>query len=368
MASLEDLPADQRAVLQMVLQRARTYDEIASVLSIDRSSVRQRALDACDALTPDGIEPGPEQALVTDYLLSQLPAQVADQVYVYLEAADDERHWAAAIAHLLAPLASRPLPQIPVAAPLRSDPPVVTGDPATPLEDHARPAPEALAAAPARSESPPARPPRERTHSTVPARKRRPWTLIPALGVGTAIVVVLLIVLISSGGSTTPKKIKPRRTYTYTNTNATTTSTGTGTATTTTGTTTSTGTQILAALNLTSPVGATQTLGVAQVVRVAGVVGIVIDAQGVPQNSAHNAYGVWLYNSATSNRFLGFDRNLVGKNGKLAIEGTLPAHAARRCTSTGRCTGFSHLLITLETQQHPTTPGEVVLSGPFREK
>ncbi len=369
MASLEDLPADQRAVLQMVLQRARTYDEIASVLSIDRSSVRQRALDACDALTPDSIEPGPEQALITDYLLSQLPAQVADQVYVYLEAADDEREWAAAIADRLAPLASRPLPQIPVAAPLRSDQPAAADERTLPPEEQAAPQPEPLVSAPARS-APPARQaassrsPRERTPISPTDRKRRQRALVTALGAGTAVVVAVIIVLIASSGSTTKTlpKIKPRRVYTYTNTNTNATTT-TGTATATTGT----GTQILAALNLTSPVGATQTIGVAQVVRVGGVVGIVIDAQGVPQNSAHNAYGIWLYNSATSNKFLGFDRNLVGKNGKLAIEGTLPAHAARRCTSPGRCTGFSELLITLETQQHPTTPGEVVLSGPFRE-
>jgi len=389
MASLEDLPADQRAVLQMVLQRTRTYDEIANVLSIDRSAVRQRALDACVALSPDGIEPGPEHALITDYLLSQLPAQVADQVYVYLEAADNEREWAAAIADLLAPLASRPLPQIPVAAPLGSDQPAVADEPderhqepvpdPRPDERHQEPVPDPQ---PSALEPPPSephpmrrhlRPTAEATPPAPPDRARRRRTAVRALSAGIAIIGVVIIVLIASGGSTTkaPAKTKPRRTYTYTNANTTTTTpTGTGTTTTgttTTGTTTSNGTQMLAAINLTSPVGATQTLGVAQVVRVGGAVGIVIDAQGVPQNSSHNAYGVWLYNSATSNKFLGFDRNLVGKNGKLAIEGTLPAHAARRCRSTGVCTGYSHLLITLETQQHPTTPGEVVLSGPFRE-
>ena len=173
------------------------------------------------------------------------------------------------------------------------------------------------------------------------------------VSVATVVLAVVVIVLVANSGSATPKP-KPTGTSTQ--------STGTATAqtnTTTSGTTTTnTGPQILAALNLTSPVGATQTIGVAQVVRDAGVVGIVIDAQGMPANSAHNAYGVWLTNSATSHTFVGFDRNLVGKNGKLAIEGTLPADAAH----------FKHLLITLETQQHPKTPGEVVLSGAFTEK
>ena len=37
MSALDNLPPDQRAVLQMVLQRGRSYDEIAALLSIDRA-------------------------------------------------------------------------------------------------------------------------------------------------------------------------------------------------------------------------------------------------------------------------------------------------------------------------------------------
>ena len=53
MASLDHLPADQRAVLELVLQRGRNYDQIATLLSVDRAGVRQRALSAFDALAPD---------------------------------------------------------------------------------------------------------------------------------------------------------------------------------------------------------------------------------------------------------------------------------------------------------------------------
>ncbi len=52
MASIDSLPADQRAVLQLVLQRGRSYEEIANMLSIDRAAVRDRALAAFDALGP----------------------------------------------------------------------------------------------------------------------------------------------------------------------------------------------------------------------------------------------------------------------------------------------------------------------------
>ena len=62
MGALDNLPPDQRAVLQMVLQRGRSYDEIASVLSIDRAAVRQRALDGFDAITPPT---GPDSIIAT---------------------------------------------------------------------------------------------------------------------------------------------------------------------------------------------------------------------------------------------------------------------------------------------------------------
>jgi hypothetical protein len=170
-------------------------------------------------------------------------------------------------------------------------------------------------------------------------RRRGNARLWAALSVVAVALVALVVVLLANSGSSAPKaKAKAKRTHTTTSANS--------------------GPKILAALNLTSPVGAGKTLGVAQVVRDNGVVGIVIAAQGVPANSAHNAYGVWLYNSATSHQFVGFDPNLVGKSGKLAIEGTLPTDAS----------DFKRLLITLETEQHPKTPGEVVLSGPFRER
>ena len=79
MASLDELPPDQRAVLDLVLQRGRSYDDIARLLSIDRAGVRARALAAFDGIGPDtGLAPE-SRALITDYLLGQLPDRVAEQ-------------------------------------------------------------------------------------------------------------------------------------------------------------------------------------------------------------------------------------------------------------------------------------------------
>ena len=77
MASLDSLPADQRAVLQLVLQRGRSYDEIAQMLSIDRAGVRERALPALDALGPTDARAA--RAPGADHRLPARPAPAAGQ-------------------------------------------------------------------------------------------------------------------------------------------------------------------------------------------------------------------------------------------------------------------------------------------------
>src|SRR5947209_20591098 len=113
MASLDTLPADQRAVLDLVLRRGRSYDDIARLLAIDRAAVRARALGAFDVLGPEtGIAPE-SRALITDYLLGQLPERVAEQTRERLATSPYERAWARVLASELAPVASQPLPEIP---------------------------------------------------------------------------------------------------------------------------------------------------------------------------------------------------------------------------------------------------------------
>jgi hypothetical protein len=378
MPALDNLPPDQRAVLQMVLQRGRTYDEIAGLLSIDRAAVRQRALDGFDALAPAAVLPGPESALVTDYMLGQLPEKVAEQVYSYLQASDADRAWAQALAVILAPLGS--LPEIPAGAPLgagdrsaggleRSSDPVEheAPEPGEPYEPY-EPADSADAVgADAWPESPAAQTPpaspepwattewtggsgRARTEA---AREPRPSSrrggAILLGSIAAVIVAVILVIALTSGGAKKHTGSTPPAATSTSQTASTTATTGT--------TTTAVTPTLLAQLNLKSPTGVSSTVGVAQVIREQGVTGIVIVAQGIPANTSHNAYAVWLSNSAGSFKFVGFVRNLVTKTGKLSAEGQLPTGAAT----------YHKLLITLETQQKPSAPGEVVLSGPFRE-
>jgi hypothetical protein len=62
---------------------------------------------------------------------------------------------------------------------------------------------------------------------------------------------------------------------------------------------------------------------------------------------------VWLYNSPTSSRLVGFVSPGVSSNGQLQTEGPLTVNPAN----------YKQLLVTLETQAHPKAPGQVVLQG-----
>src|ERR1700683_1956890 len=113
MASIESLPPDQRAVLQLVLQRGRSYDDIAQLLSIDSGAVRQRAHAALDALGPQTRVDPEHRAQITDYLLGQQSEADAAQTRERLAGSASERAWGRGVASGLGPLAGGSLPEIP---------------------------------------------------------------------------------------------------------------------------------------------------------------------------------------------------------------------------------------------------------------
>jgi hypothetical protein len=336
MASLESLTPDQRAVLDLVLRRGRSYDDIAGLLAIDRAAVRARALAAFDEIGPEtGISPE-SRALITDYLLGQLPGPVAEQTRERLAESPYDRAWARVVAAELEPLAAEPLPEIPDGA--------------------ARPAAaEPRQRSPRERESEP-RPPGRRTPrlSDRPS-SRRGGAII--LGVGAIVVVAVVVVLVSllSGGSS-PKHSSSTVASTPAGTSSTATTTGTTgtTGTATTGTSTSQA-QVVGQVNLNPPSGSGAAKGVGLVVKDGSAYGIVIEAQGVAPNN-HNAYAAWLYNSSTDTVRLGFVNPAVGKTGKLQVGSGLPTNAGH----------YKELLLTLETASNPKTPGTIVLEGPFK--
>ena len=122
-------------MLQLVLGRGRSYDEIARLLSINPDAVRERALAALDALGPQTKVDRESRAQICDYLLGQLPESQRDEVRDRLARSAPDRAWARVVSSELASLASGPLPEIPAetsaarAAHQPSPPPVPVAPP-----------------------------------------------------------------------------------------------------------------------------------------------------------------------------------------------------------------------------------------------
>jgi hypothetical protein len=338
MSSLDHLPADQGAVLSLVLQRGRGYDEIAALLGIDRAAVRQRALDGFDTLGPSTTVPAAERALLTDYLLGQLPPRVAESVRDGIAESPAQRAWVRVIASEIGSLSLHPLPEIPAAAAAATVGDEAAAAPAEP--DEAAPSRERAP----RHERAPRREPaprRERAPRPAgerPASSRRGGAVLLGI-VAAVIVVVVVIVVATSGGGKSP--LNP----------------GTSTNAADTGTTGTTALKRLAAFNLTPPVSTSKALGIAQVAEERSTVGIVIIASGLPANTSHDAYGIWLYSSPTHQKFLGYYDDRVGKTGEMKVTSILP-------TGTNGYLSYSTLLITLESEgQKLTGPGTIELQG-----
>lgn len=353
MATVDSLPGDQRAVLQLVLGRGRSYDDIARLLSIDPTAVRGRALAALEALGPQtGLDPE-ARAQISDYLLGQLPDDEVDTARERLATSPGERAWARVLSSELAPLASGPLPEIPTessgaaAAAIASPEPEPTVEldpaPAVPATPVAPEAPiEREERAPAGAGAPRAARPAQ-TQSGTP-RSSRLGGLIMIAGAVVVVIVVLVIVLTSGGSS---HKHGALGTTTAASAHSSTTTSSSGTAT--------TAAKVIAQINLTPTATGSKSAGIAEVLREGTTNGIALVAQNMAPNATKppNAYAVWLYNSPTDATILGFVNPGVGSNGKLSTAGPLPSNAAH----------YKQLVVTLETTGSPKKPGPIVLQG-----
>ena len=74
MSPLDPLAPDQRAVVALVLQQGRSYDDIAALLGIPVGAVRARAHAGLAALAPDNGLPIEITGPIADFLLAQQPA------------------------------------------------------------------------------------------------------------------------------------------------------------------------------------------------------------------------------------------------------------------------------------------------------
>jgi len=117
MARIDDLPADQQAVLRLLLTQERSYEEIARSLRMAPAAVRDRAHEALTTLGPAGGQvDAARRAEITDYLLGQQSDGDALGTYAALERSPSERGWARVVSGELGTLASHDLPEVPGAS------------------------------------------------------------------------------------------------------------------------------------------------------------------------------------------------------------------------------------------------------------
>jgi hypothetical protein len=310
MAELDDLPADQRAVLQLLVKQGQTYEDLSGLLSIDTDAVRARAHAALEALGPDsGRRLAPERrAEVSDYLLGQQTASERAATREHLAGSASARAWARVVADSLRPLGADKLPDIPEEAPEA----------------------EAEEAPPAAGEAPITEPERERDIARQPRSSRVGGALLLG-GIGVLIAVVAVLLLTGGGGSKSARKSSTPTAQTGT----------TGQAT------------PVAQINLLPP-GGGKSVGLAQVFAQGNRRLLIVAGQGL----APGAYALWLYTSQAKSRLLGFVPSRVGKDGRFVTQGQLPADASN----------FQNLIVTSERvsgskPQLPKSPGTIVLQG-----
>jgi hypothetical protein len=336
MSRLDDLPPDQRATLSLLLRRHKSYAEVAELLSIQERAVHNRAHAALAVLAPrEARELTPERREeIGDYLLSQrtsVGARLATRTY--LDGSPQARAWASAVAGELEPLAGEALPEISSGA---TDPSGATGALAASATSE-RPSTSPLASlrptTSARQDG------GSQGRSSPPSSRVGGGLLLAALIAGVIVVVVLITG--GSGGSHASSTASAR---------------GTGS---TTGTSTNAAQSGRASedkrITLTAPDPSSKAVGVAEVLSEGSKRAFYLAAEHLPPSKGKGFfYAVWLYNSPSSHEALSKSPP-VGADGRMQGGALLPDDAGK----------YHRMLVTKETNERPTNPGPIVLSGPF---
>jgi hypothetical protein len=349
------LSPEARAVLSLVLLQSRSYGDIASLLRLTEGDVRTRAHGAAGQLVPrEGGPPAETRARIIDYMLGEQTVSARAQTRSELQSSEVARKWAAQLAEGLAPLAKSPLPSIPTppaqaastAAPVKTAAratPTARAKPAAPVE----PAPPAKAAPPparATSASPGMQTPISQFTPDFAARRRLPLDgglprgrVVAAASIALIAIVALVIVLATSGGGSKP-------------------STAISAPAPAPPTQTAHAARTIERLVLQAAGSNHNAFGAGAVVRQKdGSLLLLVQARGLPPNSHHNAYAVWLVNTPSDARLLGFVDPAVRASGTFSTGTTLPSDVSR----------FHSLEVTIERSSQPTSPGPAVLRSPL---
>jgi Anti-sigma-K factor rskA/Sigma-70, region 4 len=267
MATFDQLSAEQRAIVELVLQQGKSYEELAGMLGTPEARVRELARDALVELAPmtAGRVDEDWRGQLADYVLGQQAGPEATATKGHLRRSEPARSWTRSLLDSLEQLyPNGSMPAIPEGergrAPRRAAPP--PGTPASAGEL----APEAQAA----------------------IRRRR---LLAAVGAAAAIVlaaVLLWPVGVLTGGDDGGEEPQAAG----------------------------------------APAGdqqgaSAQSRGQAIIARQTGGPQIIVTATGLPPSTQRSAYQVWLYNSEQDRKSVG--AQVTDAQGNLQAGGPLPS-------------------------------------------
>jgi hypothetical protein len=327
MSRIDALPADQGAVLQLLLRQGKDYRQLGELLDLDESEVRRRAHGALAALGPDA-PPGLDddrRAEVGDWLLGQQDEEQGSATRAFLAGSAGGRAWARVVADELRDLAGDRLPEIPGEG--RDD---GAATPATAATAATAPA-ASEATTPADAEPPEAAADAFGARDAPRSSRLGGALLLGGLAI-VAVAVVLFFVLRDGGGD--DKSPAPAASTTATQPQA----------------------KVEAQVNLVPPDSRKnlKALGVVLVQRAQNQDQIVAAVQGLPKPKS-GGYGIWLYSGPGKAQWLGFFAS-QDNQGRLLARGQLKTPIA----------GYREILVTREAKGNPARPGPIYLRGPIK--
>jgi hypothetical protein len=281
MATFDQLSAEQRAIVELVLQQGKTYPELAEMLGMSESRVRELARDALVELAPVSVR-GVEadwRGQLADYVLGQQAGPEATATKGHLRRSEAARSWARSLLDSLEQLyANGSVPAIPEGERGRAKRP--------PVEPSAAPAGAAgLSAAPSGA----------RGLASDPIMRRR------LLAAAAAAVVILLAVLVWPIGLLTGDDDKSSSA--------------------------NSDNQSSAQGNQNQATAANGPAGIAIVVDQGGKKQLLVQAARLAPSGQNEGYYVWLYNSPSDARSLG--GQVTDQQGNYQAIGPFPADYAK---------------------------------------
>src|SRR4051795_1058274 len=333
MATLDQLPPEQRAIVELVVQRGRSYETLAEVLQVPQARVRELAREALTELSPRTASrvDADRRGQVADYLMRQQSPEEERATRDYLKQSEPARAWALSLLDSLDPLYENGAPP---SVPEPAGAQAIEAAPAATVEDRLRrrerervrkePVREEQAEEEAveekAAEPEAAKPERKLSPEAESALKRR--RVLGAVA-GLALLAGIVVAVLAIAGVFSSDKKSSSSSSASTTASSTTTPSGSST------TAGQSPVQVEGGIALT-PLGKNnKAQGVAYIVQQGNQRYVVIQAKvpALPNSQKAAAYEVWLYNSNTDARSLG--AQYTNAQGVLQGRAPLPADVGK---------------------------------------